>query len=145
MNINLPINRFIGSKKEVASFESYRPSGPIVKLIPKSSGNGVVIAVVDDPNYADVIEPAMHDFSVTAPLALEPDGVFLLQGGVVHFSLVESGVDSSGKETKNGRDRIRDSLMESKEALMKSSSKISRLAKKTPITHSRSRSRNLLL
>ena len=74
-----------------------------MKLIPKTSGNGAVIAVVDDPNYADVIEPAMHDFSVTAPLALEPDGVFLLQGAVVHFSLLESGVDSGGKVTKNGK------------------------------------------
>ena len=101
-----PTNRFIGSKKDVASFEAYRSSGPIVKLIPKSSGSGSVIAVVDDPNYAEVIEPAMHEFSVAAPLAIEPDGVFLLQGGVVHFSLLESGVDSDGKVSKNGKAKV---------------------------------------
>ena len=103
ISLSQPTNRFIGSKKDVASFEAYRPSGPIVKLIPKSSGSGSVIAVVDDPNYAEVIEPAMQEFSVTAPLAIEPDGVFLLQGGVVHFSLLESGVDSDGKVSKNGK------------------------------------------
>ena len=75
-----------------------------MKLIPKSSGNGAVIAVVDDPNYNDVVEPAMHDFSVTAPLAIEPDGVFLLQGGIVHFRLLESGLDSDGNVKKNGRE-----------------------------------------
>jgi hypothetical protein len=43
--------RFIGGKKEVAEFEQYRQVGPIVKVVPFSMGKGVVIAVLNDPNY----------------------------------------------------------------------------------------------
>ena len=114
-----------------------------MKLIPKSSGSGSVIAVVDDPNYAEVIEPAMHEFSVTAPLAIEPDGVFLLQGGVVHFSLLESGVDSDGKVSKNGKVTLNKLIgVLERNNPMAPYPKISRLARRTPITSSRSRSRN---
>ena len=47
--------RFIGGKKEVAEFEAFRQVGPIVKVVPFSMGKGVVIAVLNDPNYEVII------------------------------------------------------------------------------------------
>ena len=49
------LHRFIGGKKEVAEFESFRQVGPIVKVVPFSMGKGVVIAVLNDPNYEVII------------------------------------------------------------------------------------------
>lgn len=37
------------------------------------------------------------EFSVKAPLMVEPDGVFLLEGGMVNFKLLEKGIDQYGK------------------------------------------------
>ena len=50
-----PSTRFIGGKKEVAEFEAFRQVGPIVKVVPFSMGKGVVIAVLNDPNYEVII------------------------------------------------------------------------------------------
>jgi hypothetical protein len=38
------------------------------------------------------------EFSISAPLTVEPDGVFLLEGAVAHFTLREKGVDTEGVE-----------------------------------------------
>ncbi len=86
----------------MAAFERHRPNGPIVKVQPLRSGQGAVMAVLTDPNYENEIEPAVLEFSVSAPLSVHPDGVFLLEGGNVHFSLKEKGVDAEGKGAVHG-------------------------------------------
>ena len=43
--------RYIGSKRDIAEFEQFRQSGPIVKVKPIGAGKGAVIAVISDPNY----------------------------------------------------------------------------------------------
>ncbi len=52
---------------------------------------------MQDPNY-EKIPPAVMEFDVSAPLSLEPDGVFLLEGATVDFKLKEKGLDSEGNE-----------------------------------------------
>lgn len=89
----------------MAKFEANRPSGPIVKVLPLRSGPGALMAVVTDPNYAEVIEPGVLEFTVSAPLELDPDGVFLLEGGTAHFRLLENGVNAEGKESVSGKKR----------------------------------------
>lgn len=45
------------------------------------------------------IDAAVLEFSITAPLLVEPDGAFLLEGATVKFRLLERGVDREGKES----------------------------------------------
>ena len=63
-------------------------SGPIIHLKPIGSGAGTVICVPSDEFYEEV-EAATKDITITAPLHLEPDGVFLLEGGEAKLSLYE--------------------------------------------------------
>lgn len=87
---------YIGSKREVASFQKHNQMGPIVKVIAHRAGKGAVMALLNDPNY-EHLDPATMEFSVKAPLMVEPDGVFLLEGGMVNFKLLEKGIDQYGK------------------------------------------------
>lgn len=43
--------RYIGSKREVASFQKHNQMGPIVKVIAHRAGKGAVMALLNDPNY----------------------------------------------------------------------------------------------
>ena len=51
------------------------------------------------------IEPSFMEFNVKADLSIEPDGAYLLEGGVAHLQLFEkSGVkDEEGNFIKRGR------------------------------------------
>jgi hypothetical protein len=49
------------------------------------------------------LEPAIKEFSVTAPLLLEPDGVFLLEGAKAHFTLYERAVNENREKVLNGK------------------------------------------
>jgi len=93
----LQISWFIGSQREIAVFDRNRQNGPIVTLVPMRAGKGAVIAVVNDPNYAG-LEPGVMEFSVAAPLFLEPDGVHILEGAAVTFNLTERGVNQEGED-----------------------------------------------
>ena len=63
-------------------------SGPIIHLKPTGSGAGTVICVPSDEFYEEV-EAATKDITITAPLHLEPDGAFLLEGGEAKLRLYE--------------------------------------------------------
>ena len=63
-------------------------SGPIIRLKPLGSGAGTVICALGDDFYEEV-EPATMDISITAPLQLEPDGAYLLEGGEAKLTLYE--------------------------------------------------------
>ena len=63
-------------------------SGPIIHLKPIGSGGGTVICALSDEFYTEVA-PATRDISITAPLHLEPDGAFLLEGGEAKLRLYE--------------------------------------------------------
>ena len=63
-------------------------SGPIINLKPTGSGAGTVICVLSDGFY-DQVEAATKDITITAPLHLEPDGAFLLEGGEAKLRLYE--------------------------------------------------------
>ena len=63
-------------------------SGPIIYLKPTGSGAGTVICVPSDEFYEEV-EAATKDITITAPLHLEPDGAFLLEGGEAKLRLYE--------------------------------------------------------
>ena len=51
------------------------------------------------------VEPAFLEFSVKADIFIEPDGAFLLEGGVAHLQLFEkSGLkDENGKPVRRGK------------------------------------------
>jgi len=78
---------FVGAKKDVAKFQGAQ-TGPIVQLEPLSAGKGAVICLINDPNY-EGLEPALLDFTVSAPLLMEPDGIYLLAGGEAKITLFE--------------------------------------------------------
>jgi len=78
---------FVGAKKDVAKFQDSQ-TGPIVHLEPMSAGKGAVICLISDPNY-EQLEPALLEFTVSAPLQLEPDGIYLLAGGEAKLTLFE--------------------------------------------------------
>eukprot|EP00090_Calanus_glacialis_P028282 TRINITY_DN45475_c0_g1_i1.p1 TRINITY_DN45475_c0_g1~~TRINITY_DN45475_c0_g1_i1.p1 ORF type:complete len:919 (-),score=251.02 TRINITY_DN45475_c0_g1_i1:238-2994(-) len=78
---------FVGAKKDVARFQGSQ-TGPIVQLEPLSAGKGAVICLINDPNY-EGLEPALLDFTVSAPLQMEPDGIYLLAGGEAKLALFE--------------------------------------------------------
>ena len=78
---------FVGAKKDVAKFQDSQ-TGPIVHLEPLSAGKGAVICLISDPNY-EGLEPAIIDFTVSAPLQLVPDGIYLLAGGEAKITLFE--------------------------------------------------------
>ena len=63
-------------------------AGPIIHLKPTGSGRGTVICALSDEFYTEVA-PATRDISITAPLHLEPDGAFLLEGGEAKLRLYE--------------------------------------------------------
>jgi hypothetical protein len=46
------VSRFIGAIRDIAEFERQHQSGPIVKVVPRRSGKGAVLAVLSDPNYS---------------------------------------------------------------------------------------------
>jgi hypothetical protein len=52
--------RFLGSEREIAMFEQHRTIGPIVKVVPMASGEGAVLAVINDPNYQEVTSHLSH-------------------------------------------------------------------------------------
>lgn len=79
---------YVGAHKDIAKFED-RHTGPIVKMKPLKSGKGGVICLLSDPNY-EKLDPAVLEFTITAPLIMEPDGVYLLEGGNAKISLLES-------------------------------------------------------
>ena len=62
--------------------------GPIIYLKPVGSGKGTVICAVSDQYYEN-LQPATLDITVTAPLQLQPDGIYLLQGGEANLTLYE--------------------------------------------------------
>jgi len=78
---------FVGAKKDVAKFQGSQ-TGPIVQLEPLSAGKGAVICLINDVNY-EGLEPALLDFTVSAPLQLSPDGIYLLAGGEANITLYE--------------------------------------------------------
>jgi len=78
---------FVGAKKDVAKFQGAQ-TGPIVKLEPLSAGKGAVICLINDANY-EGLDPAVLEFTVSAPLQLEPDGIYLLTGGEANITLFE--------------------------------------------------------
>jgi hypothetical protein len=94
----LQLSWYIGSSREIAIFEQHRQVGPITKLVPLKAGNGAVLVVLTDPNY-ESLDPAVMEFTITAPLQVEPDGVFLLEGATVQFRLFEKVVDRDGKSS----------------------------------------------
>ena len=76
-----------GARREIAMFQGSQ-SGPIIHLKPMGSGAGTVICALSDEFY-DSVAPATLDISITAPLHLEPDGAFLLEGGEAKLTLYE--------------------------------------------------------
>jgi len=78
---------FVGAKKDVAKFQGSQ-TGPIVQLEPLSAGKGAVICLINDVNY-EGLEPALLEFTVSAPLQLSPDGIYLLAGGEANLTLYE--------------------------------------------------------
>ena len=63
-------------------------AGPIVRLKAVGSGKGTMICAVSDKFYEN-LEPATLDISISAPLQLQPDGVYLLQGGEANLTLYD--------------------------------------------------------
>ena len=45
------------------------------------------------------LDPAILEIEVSAPLSIEPDGAYLLEGATAQFKITEKGVDAEGKET----------------------------------------------
>ena len=76
-----------GAKREIAIFHGTQ-AGPIIHLKAVGSGKGTMICAVSDQFY-EKLEAATLDISISAPLLLQPDGVYLLQGGEANLTLFE--------------------------------------------------------